>query len=67
MNAATTRTAETAAGGSLTQSGLLQLMGAGSRTMSNTFNFSERDDAKMIMSQVNQIIDSKMQRLERGY
>lgn len=65
MNAAVTRQMEQALGGRITSGGLATL--ANNASMSNTFNFSERDDAKMIMSQVSQIIDSKLTRLERGY
>jgi hypothetical protein len=64
MNAAVTRQMEQALGGRITSGGLAAMA---NNSMSNTFNFSERDDAKMIMGQVSQIIDSKMMRLERGY
>ena len=55
--------------GPLTQQGIMAAIGA--RNVTNNFapqfNFSERDDARMIMGQVQQMIRGELLRIERGY
>jgi hypothetical protein len=78
LNNATTRAAETALGGALSQGGLLaSLLGGGGLGGSTsqastlnygpTYNFSERDDTQLIMDQIESRIDEKLLRLTRGY
>ena len=55
--------------GPLTQGSIMNAIGA--RNVTNnfapTFNFSERDDAQMILGQVQQMVRGEMLRIERGY
>ena len=55
--------------GPLTQAGIMSAISAGQTTnnFAPTFNFSERDDAQMILGQVQQMIRSEFLRIERGY
>lgn len=73
LSNATTTAAEGLLGGSLTQRDLLAAMASGGLggqrniNYNPQYNFSERDDARLIMAQISQEIDEKLLRLERGY
>ncbi|MCB0207706.1 MAG: hypothetical protein KDJ52_00160 [Anaerolineae bacterium] len=75
MNRSATRTAEGLIGGPLSQSSLLAALGGrGGGGSSSTqlnyspqYTFTERDDAREIMGQIEQRIDQKLFQLERGY
>ena len=70
LNNATTNAAESVLGG-LTQDKLLNLMaggGAGGNVNYNAqYHFSERDDARAIMSQIDQHLNQKLLQYTRGY
>lgn len=73
LNQGATRRAEQMIGGPLTQSNLLAALagrgGMANRSMSFTQqnHFTGRDDAQMIVAQIDRQIDEKLLRLERGY
>lgn len=76
LNAGATRTAEGMIGGPLTQTNLLAALASGKSgganlTYSPQYNFDNRADAQQIMGQimsnVDEMVNKKMTRIERGY
>jgi hypothetical protein len=70
LNAATTKAMEQGIGGALSQAAILGLTRRGvgrSLNYAPQYTFTERDDARLIMSQIEQQLDSKLLKMERGY
>jgi len=74
LSGPSTVSAERTLGGPLSQDGILAALaggqsGGGNRSLNYApqYNFSECDDARLIMSQIEQQLDRKLLQLERGY